>query len=77
MLNLIINAIEAADVGGVVKIRVARSVDEPSESGSSTEVGWGAGEFGEEAIIEVADNGRGISEEDLKRVFNPFFTTRP
>ena len=78
VLNLIINAIEAADVGGVVKIRVAPTDDERSEVGSSAgEFGWGAGEFGEEAIIEVSDNGRGISEEDLKRVFNPFFTTRP
>lgn len=78
VLNLIINAIEAADVDGVVKIRVAPTDDERSEVGSSAgEFGWGAGEFGEEAIIEVSDNGRGISEEDLKRVFNPFFTTRP
>jgi PAS domain S-box-containing protein len=76
-LNLIINAIEAADGGGTVTIRVTRSADERSEAVSPEEFAWGDNEFGEEAVVEVSDDGRGISEEDLKRVFNPFFTTRP
>lgn len=65
VLNLIINAIEAFDRNGQVKIRVARSQNESAD------------EFEEQAIIEVADNGRGISNEDITRIFNPFFTTRP
>lgn len=64
VLNLIINAIEAADGDGDVRIRVARSQNDRAE------------EFEYEAIVEVSDNGRGISEEDLTRIFNPFFTTR-
>ncbi|MCU1266484.1 MAG: two-component hybrid sensor and regulator [Acidobacteria bacterium] len=64
VLNLIINAIEASDGNGKVKIRVARMQDDRSA------------EFGDEVIIEVSDNGRGIAEEDLNRIFNPFFTTR-
>ena len=27
-------------------------------------------------MVEVADNGSGLKEEDLTRVFDPFFTTR-
>jgi len=62
VLNLVINAIDAIEGNGYVRVRVARNDD------TST------GE--EEAIIEVSDNGRGISEADLSRIFNPFFTTR-
>ncbi len=65
VLNLIINAIEAADGDGQVTIRIARSQNDRAE------------DFEDEAIVEVSDNGRGISEEDLTRIFNPFFTTRP
>jgi signal transduction histidine kinase len=79
VLNLILNSIEAADGDGKVRIRVARSQKAQNgraEAGSSRgQPAWGAGEFEEEAIIEVSDNGRGIGEEDLTRIFNAFFTT--
>ena len=65
VLNLIINALEAVDDDGTVKIQLSRSRSERSEG------------FEDEAIVEVIDNGRGISEEDLNLIFNPFFTTRP
>jgi signal transduction histidine kinase len=28
-------------------------------------------------VIEVEDNGRGIPEEDLSRIFSPFFSANP
>lgn len=62
LLNLIINAIDAIEGKGDVKIRVAGSNNFSDEAD-------------EEAIIEVTDNGRGISESDLGRIFSPFFTT--
>ncbi|HBQ98203.1 MAG TPA: hypothetical protein DD761_06700 [Cyanobacteria bacterium UBA11691] len=27
--------------------------------------------------ISIADNGLGIREDDLQKIFNPFFTTKP
>jgi len=32
---------------------------------------------GEEVVIEFADEGPGISDEDLPHIFDPFFTTKP
>jgi len=63
VLNLIINAIEASVGEGKVVVSVHRAESE-SEA-----------EYDEEAVIEVSDNGSGISEKDLTLIFHPFFTT--
>jgi PAS domain S-box-containing protein len=33
--------------------------------------------FGADVTVSIADNGCGISEENLEKVFDPFFTTKP
>jgi PAS domain S-box-containing protein len=62
VLNLVINAIEAIDNDGLVVISIRISENTNDEA------------LSDEAVIEVTDDGRGISEEDLKKIFNPFFT---
>jgi signal transduction histidine kinase len=62
VLNLVINAVEAIEGEGKVTVNI-RSAESESEA-----------EFDEEAVIEVSATGSGISEEDLARIFLPFFT---
>lgn len=61
-LNLVLNAIQAMPAGGDLKVQV------------EMEPGSKAGKH--QCSISIADSGTGISEESLKRLFNPFFTTK-
>ena len=62
VLNLIVNAIEAVESEGRIVISISQVENSSGES------------IVDEAVITVTDNGRGISEEDLSRIFSPFFT---
>lgn len=62
VLNLLLNAIEAIETEGRVAVRVS------NRSGESL------GMLDREAVIEVVDTGCGIAENDLERIFQPFFT---
>jgi signal transduction histidine kinase len=64
ILNLVRNAEEAIEDTGTITMRVRAS--RANLGGASREV----------AILEVADNGRGIPPEIEQRLFDPFFTTK-
>lgn len=66
--NIVQNAKEAMPQGGRIEIRADNIV-----LGSGETIPLPEGEY---VKISVKDHGHGISEEDLSRVFDPYFTTK-
>ncbi len=66
--NIVLNAAQALPEGGIVGVD-ARNLTVGKAPGSALPPG-------EYVKIEVADQGTGISEENVKKIFNPFFTTK-
>ena len=61
-LNLLLNARDA--------------IDEADNNGSGA-IKVATRRVEQEVVVEIADNGSGISPENLDRVFDPFFSTKP
>jgi PAS domain S-box-containing protein len=59
-LNLILNAQQSVEGEGEIKIKTSRYTQSLQPS----------------IAVEISDTGRGISENDLTRIFEPFFSTR-
>ncbi|HWP93639.1 MAG TPA: response regulator [Thermodesulfobacteriota bacterium] len=66
--NLVINAQQAMDDGGIIKVTAENFT---MVSGSELPV-----REGRYVKITIEDEGVGISEENLSRVFDPYFTTK-
>ncbi|MBE0603185.1 MAG: PAS domain S-box protein [Deltaproteobacteria bacterium] len=66
--NIVLNAAQAMPGGGVIDVD-ARNIALGKIPGGSLAPG-------EYVKIEVVDHGTGISEENVNKIFNPFFTTK-
>ncbi|WP_372784996.1 cell cycle histidine kinase CckA [Phenylobacterium sp.] len=73
VMNLAVNARDSvrAHGGGSVRIRTARVTQEQAQG-----LGYPTAE-GDQALIEVSDDGPGIPPAVLDKIFDPFFTTKP
>jgi len=70
VMNLVSNASEAIEGGGNVTISTMnRYVDRPLR-------GYDDVNIGEYVVLAVSDDGSGISSDDLKRIFEPFYTKK-
>jgi two-component system cell cycle sensor histidine kinase/response regulator CckA len=69
-MNLVHNAAEAMPAGGTIRIRTRnRYIDKTLE-------GYERIPEGEYALLRVADEGIGIPEETLLRIFEPFYSKK-
>jgi PAS domain S-box-containing protein len=66
--NLILNALDALDDGGRLTLHVARGRDWSD--------GYGSQAHRTGARVTIADNGSGIRQSDLPRIFEPFYSTK-
>jgi signal transduction histidine kinase len=64
LINLVRNAAEAIEHEGVVKL--SARLDRRPLAGKETKV----------VVLDIEDNGKGMSLETQKRLFDPFFTTK-
>ncbi|MFO0541409.1 MAG: cell cycle histidine kinase CckA [Phenylobacterium sp.] len=73
VMNLVVNARDAirSHGGSTVRIRAARV-----SAAEAQALGYPDPQ-GEQAMIEVSDDGAGIPADVLDKIFDPFFTTKP
>ncbi len=82
ILNIILNAVQAMPQGG--EIVVKSDTGHVIQLGKMTEEGFESDDDASSesskqptVFIEITDNGEGITEEKMKHLFDPFYTTKP
>ncbi len=70
-LNIVVNARDAIPNGGIITIGIDKiNIDENSLDR------YPEAQIGKYQLVNIRDNGFGISEDYIERIFEPFFTTK-
>ncbi len=70
IMNLVNNAAEAMPAGGKIKITTQnKHIASPIE-------GYNTFKKGEYVVIKISDTGTGIEQEDINKIFEPFYTKK-
>ncbi len=77
IVNVLLNAIQAMPNGGRLTVRTGERVVEGLSHRPGTRSGSHLRNGDRAACIEILDSGPGISENDLSRIYDPFFTSKP
>ena len=70
IMNLVINAAEAIQKDGIVRVETFNQYIDLPFSGYDTIL------EGDYVVLRVTDDGSGISQDDLNRIFEPFYTKK-
>jgi signal transduction histidine kinase/ActR/RegA family two-component response regulator len=70
LMNLVTNALEAMPNGGSIMISTRNQhMDKPY-------IGYELIEAGDYVVLTISDTGVGLAQEDVKRIFEPFYTKK-
>jgi len=70
IMNLVSNAVEAMPYGGILTITTNnQSLEKPVQ-------GYDNVNDGDYVVLTITDTGEGISDHDIKRIFEPFYTKK-
>jgi two-component system cell cycle sensor histidine kinase/response regulator CckA len=71
LINLVVNACDAMPEGGKLTIEATKTILDEHYARQHPDV-----VPGEYAVLSVSDNGIGMSEDSVERIFEPFYTTK-
>ena len=66
LVNVVTNAKEAMQAGGSCNISITERIADPARTDSVER----------ECVISIADTGEGMDDETLRRIFDPYFSTK-